>query len=194
MILLAKRLPILGIPLFVVLIVVCNRSYEDVPDNMRTGLHPSLPHFSTVYHGYSFRFPGGVCDEPQCHGRTLQGGNSGAPSCYKCHGDTWTLFSTSHTINISGAYHHNSVDTATLATVCGTADCHGAGLNGVPGKGFSCYACHNPIPIQGHRVNYEGVMHHINVRKGNPGTYCNIPGCHADPGRTGPLCSTCHDD
>jgi hypothetical protein len=24
-----------------------------------------------------------------CHGATLQGGNSGEPSCYSCHGKTW---------------------------------------------------------------------------------------------------------
>lgn len=174
------------------LITVCNVSYETAPDAMQTGLHPVIPKFSTSYHGTNYRFPVNSCDQTQCHGSDLTGGNSGGPSCFLCHNNTWSVFSTTHVISIKGYFHHSSVDRASLHGICGTAFCHGTDLTGVSGRGHSCYACHNPIPLQGHRVNYEGVMHHVDVEKERPDTYCNIPDCHGTP-NNGPLCTTCHD-
>lgn len=149
---LIQNLLILSAALF---ILSCNQSYEDI-EISRTGLHPAKPPLSVIYHGEYFRFPYQNCDEPQCHGSGLKGGNSGAPSCYKCHNDLWSIFYVSHTIPFRGIYHHNAIDNCTTEADyianCGLAVCHGDGTNilGVSGRGYSCYACHDPLPTARH--------------------------------------------
>jgi hypothetical protein len=182
----------------------CNPMYEDVQGKMRNSLHPSRPPFSTIYHGASFRFPYGACDEVQCHGADLRGGNSGAPSCYSCHGNKWTIFTTTHTLKVAGIYHHTAVDTGSTTdntswfSTCKDAACHGVNLEGVAGAGYRCQDCHNPIPAPGHRSKKEGAWHHFNYSHENPSVYCSGSVCHGASGEgTGttlaPPCSTCHD-
>lgn len=174
----------------------CNISYENVPDMLRTGLHPVKPPFSNIYHGNNYRFPYGSCTESQCHYRNLTGGNSGSPSCYSCHSDLWTVFSISHTYNVKGRLHHYAVENGNFLADCGSAGCHGNGtslytvnLTGYNYR-YACYSCHNPIPPPGHIVNKEGVLHHKDVGQ-DPHVYCYKLGCHGatEPGRT---CSRCH--
>ena len=167
----------------------CNISYEDAPDNIRTGIHRSLPPFTNIYHGDYFRFPVNNCDEPQCHGAVLSGGNSGAPSCYSCHGDRWMIFYDTHTLEIGGYFHQKDLNSvSSLISGCGGDNCHGAILEGVTGKGYRCKDCHNPVPAPAHNLNRDGVRH----RSGTEAS-CGTAGCHGDPGRNGRLCSSCHD-
>ena len=185
------------------IISTCNVSYENVQDMLRTGLHSTKPPFSNIFHGSNYRFPQGSCNESQCHYSDLTGGNSGAPSCYRCHDDQWSVFSESHTLKVSGRYHHYAVDTS-LSYIdrvanCGSAACHGDGTDlytenhtGYNYR-YACYECHDPIPPPGHRINKEGHKHHFNIGR-DPQTYCyNMPGCHgaAEPG---PVCNSpgCH--
>ena len=95
---------------FACVLANCNLAYEEISGNICTTLHPVKPiskeiQVTDVCHGESFRFPSNYCTEVNCHGPDLKGGNSGAPSCYKCHGDKWTLFSTTHTLKLGGYYH-----------------------------------------------------------------------------------------
>jgi hypothetical protein len=171
-------------------IYACNISYVDAPENLPSDLHPSLPPFSNVYHGVYFRFPVKNCDEAQCHGISLKGGNSGAPSCYSCHSDRWSIFTVSHTVSVSGIYHHYNVDSGDFTINCGQSACHGSSLEGVEGQGYSCYACHDPIPAPGHRISREGALHHVDIGK-NPEVYCYKPGCHGSS-EPGGMCTACH--
>jgi hypothetical protein len=173
-----------------------NLSWEDVPEKTGTALHPSFPPFSRIYHGADYRFPADRCDEPQCHGRVLTGGNSGAPSCLACHDDQWSVFSVSHRTKVSGYYHHSSVDSGNFISTCGISGCHGNGssLYSTNQTGynyrFACYSCHDPIPPPGHRVSKEGVRHHYNIGK-DPHVYCYMSGCHGT-GQPGGKCGRCH--
>jgi hypothetical protein len=193
------NLSFFAVNLTIMLIIIssCNPSYENAPKKLRTELHPLNPPFSSIYHGADFRFPNGQCSEPQCHGSNLTKGNSGGPSCYSCHNDLWSIFTVSHTIPVKGIYHHYVIDNCTslpdYIANCGISLCHGDGTNlmGSANYKHSCYDCHNPLPPAGHRINKEGAMHHINLGK-DPAVYCNIPNCHGNPGRLGPLCSQCH--
>lgn len=177
-------------------LLACNPVSENTPDNICQGIHNAKPHFSMYCHGARYRFPRGYCTEPNCHGANLRGGNSGAPSCYKCHDDRWSIFTTTHTLKIHGYYHHYLVDQGNLNAVCGTADCHGADLTGVAGKGYSCYACHTPIPIPGHRVILEGARHHINYCLLPHLSYCGGADCHGTTASlnngAGTPCANCH--
>ena len=96
----------------------------------------------------------------QCHGPNLVGGTSNQPSCFKCHGKTWsdTEWSVSSapadhtTFNVvtgglvngfehAGFRHHPG-----LTSPVGTCDsCHGADLGGDFTLGSSkpsCFLCH----------------------------------------------------
>lgn len=183
--------------------VQCNPMYEKITFPICDTLHPSKPIFSTICHGSYYRFPYGRCNEPQCHGSTLNGGNTGAPSCYSCHGDRWTIFSTTHTLKVKNFYHDAAVDTDTSTTdsglwysSCKDSSCHGSDLTGVTDKGYSCFACHTPILPPGHRKFKDGAAHHFELEKEQPSTYCSGTACHGASGEDGSRpCSSsgCHD-
>lgn len=187
--------------IFSFLLLECNPMYEKNASPTLDSLHPSLPFSSTVYHGYYYRFPNGSCNESQCHGNSLGGGNTGAPSCYSCHGDRWTIYSTTHTLVVKNYYHHTAVDTDTSTTdtglwynSCKDSSCHGSDLTGVTSNGYSCFACHDPIPPPGHRKYQEGAAHHFNLEEENPSTYCSGSACHGASGENGSRpCADCHD-
>ncbi|HNX24386.1 MAG TPA: hypothetical protein PKG60_10085 [Spirochaetota bacterium] len=195
---------LLFIPCFLIL-QSCNPVSEDITDPLWNSLHNSKPFQSEFFHSADYRFPHKACDEPQCHGTSLAGGNSGAPSCYSCHDDQWTIFGVSHTKKISGYYHRYNIDdypadrnsNALWFDSCKT--CHGATLAGfqdVPAPGlayrYSCKVCHSgftrPIPPPGHRVNKseEGKSgwHHYNYENADPegggNTSCSGTACHGD--------------
>lgn len=199
-----------------VLSAACNPVSEDVSGATWTSIHSSLPYNSSYYHGANYRFPAGSCDQPQCHGSGLTGGNSGGPSCTTCHGELWAIFSTTHTLKRGGFYHHNTVDAAVATDVnsawfntCKDALCHGSTLDGVGGAGRSCKVCHSSfggtglIPPPSHTSNRDGVRH-------KSGSTCGGDACHGSgsgdnytggttatqfPGIAGggPACSVCHD-
>ena len=99
------------IMIFIILFFyACNPVSENIEEKTWDSLHSSKPFMSNIYHGAEYRFPKGACDEPQCHGSDLNGGNSGALSCYVCHTDVWTIFSTTHTKNFGGYYHDSNID------------------------------------------------------------------------------------
>lgn len=68
------------IVLLSVIILKCNPMHEKITSPICDSLHSSVPLFSTYCHGASYRFPLGSCSEAQCHGNTLNGGNSDPPS------------------------------------------------------------------------------------------------------------------
>lgn len=197
---------------------VCNPASENVPEKIWTSLHSSKPYGSDYYHGVNYRFPHGSCDEVQCHGTDLTGGNSGAPSCYSCHNDRWTIFSTTHTVSRGGFYHHIAVDdypadrsvNTGWFNSCKNTDCHGTDLGGVTDRGYSCKTCHSgfsgQIPPPGHSNSEEGSWHHFNLERSHS-TYCSGAACHGADGESGGTastgfsglalcgqsCSTCHD-
>lgn len=129
---------ILATPVFLVMLA-CNPVSENVDDPLWNSQHNEKPFKSDYFHSADYRFPQGACDEAQCHGVLLTGGNSGAPSCYKCHDDQWTIFSVSHTRKINGHYHRYDVDdypadrnsNVDWHITCKDAACHGAALTGI---------------------------------------------------------------
>lgn len=177
-------------------VISCNPASEDIKDPLWNSLHNSKPFQSDYFHSADYRFPHNACDEPQCHATDLTGGNSGAPSCYSCHDDQWTIFGVSHTRKISGRYHKNSVDEyptdrdsntnwfKEAKYNCADALCHGANLDGTQGGPsanfayrYSCKVCHSSdfdgsIPPPGHSVRQseEGKTgwHHYNYGNANP--------------------------
>lgn len=84
----------------------------------------------------------------ECHGQKLVGGVNGEPSCYQCHGKTWTDnvedFSTTsapanHT-ELNGRFYHDPGHSNALL-VCGS--CHGVTLEGDGADGAPpCLLCH----------------------------------------------------
>ena len=123
----------------------CNPMYDDAPGRTWDALHSVK--IGGFMHGYNYRFPYGHCDEANCHGPALGGGNTGGPSCTKCHVDLWTVFAT-HTARYEGAYHHKNVVLDQPYTYCSDAPCHGAALTGGTAAGGyhagpSCWACHD---------------------------------------------------
>lgn len=198
-----KNTLILKITAAAALLAGCNPAYEDVPEKIWTALHSTRPYGSNFYHGSDYRFPHGKCDEVQCHGTGLAGGNSGAPSCYECHGDMWTIFSTTHTRKRGGYYHHTAVDDypadrsintnwfgsgTTPGTGCKNINCHGLTLEGVSGRGRSCRTCHSGfsgiIPPPGHSISEEGRWHHYNLERSPHSTYCSGDACHGTNGES----------
>jgi hypothetical protein len=169
--------------------------------------HSVKPPFSTIYHGAQYRFPAGNCSQNQCHGSNLTGGNSTVSSCLICHDNQWNVFSTTHTVNVNGYFHHASVENGNFAAVCGTVDCHGDGsaLYTVNKTGYNyryaCLSCHNPIPAPGHTElpPFSTFKHAKNYRfptgtgnctschgsnlngvGGSTTTSCYKTGCHGD--------------
>lgn len=203
-------------------IAVCNPVSENVSEQTWTSIHSSLPFNSSYYHGANYRFPVGSCDQPQCHGAGLSGGNSGGPSCLTCHADLWTIFSTTHTFRRGGYYHHNAVDAAadtssnltwfgtagSPGTGCKNTSCHGSTLDGVIGAGRSCKVCHSSfggtglIPPPGHTSNREGARHKSGSSCGGDACHGTGSGDNYTGGTTateftgiagkGPACSVCH--
>ncbi|PKL18718.1 MAG: hypothetical protein CVV49_04680 [Spirochaetae bacterium HGW-Spirochaetae-5] len=122
-------------------VITCNPVSEEINGPLWNSSHNIKPFQSDFFHSADYRFPENSCDEVQCHARDLTGGNSGAPSCYSCHDDQWTIFGVSHTNNISGYYHRFNIDeysternsnTGWFAS-CKDSSCHGAALDGYQG-------------------------------------------------------------
>lgn len=96
-----------------------------------------------------------------CHGLGLAGGANAEPSCYTCHGKTWsdsksayldTAAPATHTVNNAKAgrsfLHHP--DLITNTSTCATSACHGEGLGGVELKAEGvlrpgCELCHGRL-------------------------------------------------
>jgi hypothetical protein len=135
-----KYIILLMVLLMSLSVFLCNPTYEDVPGSSWNSIHSVR--VGGFYHGANYRFPFGNCDESKCHGTDLTGGNSGAVSCYTCHGDTWSFFQT-HNKNKDGAYHHYNVE-RDPDVYC--TPCHGAALDGGTNGEPSCYSCHSSIP------------------------------------------------
>lgn len=210
---------ILVTPIFLVM-PACNPVSEDVEDPLWNSQHNEKPFQSNFFHSADYRFPHGACDEAQCHGGDLAGGNSGSPSCTKCHNEQWTVFETGlHTRVVSGYYHNIHVDdaadtssNATWFAYCSTVLCHESDLEGTQGGPspnfayvYSCKDCHKgfrgSIPPPRHTKKKEGQWH-------SSGS-CAGDACHGGDGESdgvgypsvnangiangGPACSRCHD-
>lgn len=194
-------------------VLSCNPVSENVDDSLWNSQHNEKPFQSDFFHSADYRFPHNACDEPQCHGTSLTGGNSGAPSCFKCHDDQWTIFSVSHTKKISGRYHRYDVNdypadrnsNALWFSTCKDAGCHGAALDGnqpVPAENaqyrYSCKVCHTgfsgTVPPPGHskKKSDDGQTgwHHYKYESadedGGSGnvTYCGGNACHGADGES----------
>ncbi len=184
----------------------CNPVSENVDKPRWNSLHNVKPFKSDFFHSSNYRFPVNSCDEAQCHGSSLTGGNSGAPSCFSCHDNQWSVFGISHTLSISGFLHRSSVNdypsdrssNSVWYDQCKT--CHGstlAGTQGGPSANFayrySCTECHtaflpNTIPPPGHnaRKSDDGLTgwHHYNYESGSRATYCSGAACHGGDGES----------
>ena len=178
----------------------CNPVGEDIDEPLWNATHDEKPFHSNFYHSSNYRFPHGACDEPQCHGDALTGGNSGSPSCYSCHDDQWTVFGVSHTKQISGYYHKDSVDDTPADTgsnlnwLSNCKGCHSSDLEGNktdPGPNaayrHSCKDCHTEfsgkIPPPGHRKKKGSGWHHYAYER-NHATYCSGSACHGADGES----------
>jgi len=181
----------------------CNPVSEKINEQQWNSLHNSKPFQSDFFHSSSYRNPHGSCDQVQCHGASLTGGNSGAPSCFACHTDQWSVFGNTHTLNISGWYHHSGTDTGYSNT--GNAlwfntckSCHGTNLDGAGSSAvYSCKVCHSgftkPVPPPGHRIlkndggqtgwhYYSYVGTDPGAGSGNPNNNCTGTACHGTYG------------
>lgn len=87
----------------------------------------------------------------QCHGQALVGGGAGEPSCYQCHGKTWTDDENAYSVDtapsdhteLNGRFYHNPGH-ANAETLCST--CHGESLEGAGQSGAPpCYLCHGQV-------------------------------------------------
>src|SRR4030042_4915394 len=89
--------------LLCIMLLPCNPMSEPTPDALCEGIHNKK--ISHTCHGSHFLTPGsGFCNEANCHGSSLRGGNTGGPSCYKCHGPYWEVIPL-HSKNIFGVKH-----------------------------------------------------------------------------------------
>jgi len=200
--------------LFVILSIfflfACNPVSENINDPLWNSLHNSKPFQSSFFHSANYRFPHGSCDEVQCHGTALTGGNSGAPSCFSCHDNQWSIFGISHTAKISKYYHKFNVDdypsdrNNNVNWFVDCQSCHGASLSGTQGGPsanfayrYSCKVCHSRfsglIPPPGHNVNKSedgnSGWHHFNYKSANPDSGnnadCAGSACHGSPSGRG---------
>jgi hypothetical protein len=134
-----KNLNIIFISL-ILIFAYCNPSSVDSPKKTWSGLHSVPLGPNGIFHGSHYRYPIGYCDEANCHGPSLTGGNTGGFSCYRCHDNLWDIFQT-HTVERDGYYHHRNLCLSPHTTYCGTSYCHGDTLNG--GSGPACSKCHS---------------------------------------------------
>jgi hypothetical protein len=182
--------------LIIAAVTSCNPVGISAPDSLCTGMHPK--NIMDICHGGSYRSPYGRCDEANCHGNTLTGGNTGAPSCFRCHSDLWH-----HTQNFNGHYHYYTVCTGgNFTTMCGNTTCHGDLTTPKSGKGPNCTSCHTSGVPSGcvmrlHTVSKDGHLHYKTVCSGGDFTkICGTAACHGDTlnGGNGPRCATsgCH--
>ena len=197
--------------LFAVLFVVidtCNPASVVVPDRLCTGVHSVRN--NEICHGAYFNDPAGYCSEANCHGSNLRGGNTGAPSCYACHGPYWEVKKL-HTKDIYGFKHHRDVCTSADFTVtCGDPYCHGSALTGTDRymKSPGCNKCHeiptatgdNCVVTTSHIKVIFGKKHHRDVCTTADFTVtCGASFCHGsalagttNQYRTVPGCNKCH--
>ncbi len=181
----------------------CNPASVKVPDTVCTGVHSVRN--NEICHGAKYNNPAGYCSESNCHARNLRGGNTGAPSCYACHGPYWEVKKL-HTVDIRGYMHHQDVCTsADFVVSCGDQYCHGAALTGANGymKSPGCNKCHNIPTASGNNCYYTthtkdifGVKHHIDVcTSADFAASCGNSYCHGSA-LTGtgshPGCNKCH--
>jgi hypothetical protein len=200
-----QHLAVLGSVLLLGLMLTCyNPASVPVPDPLCSGLHPKK--VSGICHGANFRDPAGYCDEANCHGSDLKGGNTVGPSCYSCHGPYWEVLS-QHNHVIYGKKHYKVVcTTVSFETDCGSDYCHGAALTGTNGymKSPSCAKCHgNPFgTADGSNCNiptHNGCVSRHGPTVGTDLTPCRNTACHGaglTGGTTGLYkggsCNRCH--
>lgn len=168
----------------------------------------SLPNCGVMNHTLNL---GGVLHAPNpcqpmnncvlCHGADLRGNaQTGAPSCFECHGAVWTLPScgggNTHTVNLGGVLHAPNY----CMPQGNCASCHGSDLRGNSNLGApSCFECHGDVwnnPGCGqntHTVNLGGAFHAPNFCR----PYQNCVSCHGAQLHGGPngapSCLKCHD-
>jgi len=189
---------ILVTPFFLVM-PACNPVSENVDDPLWDSQHNEKPFKSTFFHSADYRFPHGACDEAQCHGTSLEGGNSGAPDCLKCHDNQWTIFGATHKKKISGSYHSIHIDDSldvddNTHWLDNCKTCHGGSLTGAgsiqdppvadnPYR-YSCIEsqCHDgftagKVPPPGHNDKRGSGWH-------RSGGSCEGAACHGNDGES----------
>ncbi|TAL33450.1 MAG: hypothetical protein EPN93_13805 [Spirochaetes bacterium] len=149
------------------LLTCVNPASVDTPDNLCSGIHAR--DVAGTCHGAHNIVPAGYCTEANCHASDLKGGNTGAPSCYRCHGPYWEILAL-HTKSAFGQRHYKDLCTAaSFVTSCGdTVTCHGntlAGLNGYL-KSPACDSCHFMPTADG--ANCEIISAHTQKIDGKP--------------------------
>jgi hypothetical protein len=185
---------------------MCNPASVDVPDPLCNGIHPVKN--GVICHGAKFLEPSLYCSEANCHGSNFRGGNTGAPSCYACHGPYWEVRAL-HTKTIYGFRHHRDVCTsADFIVTCGDLYCHEPALTGSNKymKSPGCNKCH-AIPAASGENCYYGThtkvifhkKHHVDVcTSADFVATCGNSYCHGSmlTGTSGyrnvPGCSSCH--
>jgi len=136
------------LPVLTITIMTCNLMYEETQNSPCSGIHGKSE--SGYCHGARNRKPGVYCSEANCHGFSLSGGNTGGPSCYKCHGNKWAVWET-HTVSLDRALHHVDILCSVPGTniqKCGFDGCHGPSLDGgtLYDSGSACTSCHESVP------------------------------------------------
>ncbi len=173
----------------------CFKCHQDRWNRASCGKSVHTVSLRGVLHGEDYCRPNQNCAE--CHGTDLKGGQNGEPSCFKCHGERWTLAGCGtniHTVSLKGINH--APEYCTPFQSCVT--CHGPSLQGGSTGEPSCYQCHgewwkrsgcgNSI----HTVSLGGVSHAPNYCL----PYQNCTECHGQDLRGGPYgepsCLKCH--
>jgi len=158
--------------------------YQCHDDNW-TGLDTHVLNKNGVIHAKGLWNPTANCTN--CHGSNLKGNasaNSGAVSCYKCHGAKWEI--ADHTISKNGKLHKSGLYSPSTNCV----ECHGSDLKGDSGP--SCYKCHGSVwSWVAHNDSQDGVGHASD--KDDP--YNDCVGCHGSDLKgdgTAPSCYLCH--
>lgn len=156
-------------------------------DDNWTGLDTHVVNKSGVLHATGLWSPDTKC--VNCHGSDLKGNsnpNSGAVSCYSCHGAKWDI--ADHTISQGGKLHK----TGLYEPDSNCVECHGSDLKGDADGGPSCYSCHDDLwDWVDHNDNEDGVGHASD--KDDP--YNDCVRCHGSDltgDGTAPSCYECH--
>ncbi len=131
--------------LWPVLILVSHLGCSSSEPALR-GIRAHTVDLNGIGHGAAYMKAERYCS--YCHGATLQGGDSGEPSCFRCHGKNWFDLSSdlssaptaTHTVSHGGFNHHSDLNSPE-----GTCNsCHGENLEG-ENNNPSCLICHEKL-------------------------------------------------
>ena len=130
-----------------------------------------------------------------CHGNDLTGSTTHV-SCTQCHlGNPQSV----HPLqwgNFAYALHNTYVSQNGTSS-CANVTCHGLNLEGVPGSGPSCTACHMGGVFSKHPVAWNANIElHKDYVASNGSASCRVAVCHGTDLKgvflSGPSCGTCH--